>query len=71
MKCKKEALESEVLATVGNEKFHEWKEKKLNASDVKLTISYDMGWNKRSSGNKYDSISGHGFILGKHTKMIL
>ena len=27
-KCKKEAIESEVLSTVGNEKFKEWKEKK-------------------------------------------
>ena len=32
---------------------------------------YDMGWNKRSSGNKYDSISGHGFLLGGNLRKIL
>ena len=26
--------------------------------------TYDMGWNKRSSGNKYDSLSGHGLLIG-------
>ena len=30
-----------------------------------------MGWNKRSSGNKYDSISGHGFVLGGNSKKII
>jgi len=70
-KSEKEAREAEVLATIGADKFDDWKNKKLKANDVKLTISYDMGWNKRSSGNKYDSISGHGFVLGKNTKKIL
>ena len=32
------------------------------ASEVQLVVMYDMGWNKRSSGHKYDSISGHGFL---------
>ena len=27
-----------------------------------------MGWNKRSSGNRYDSNSGHAFIIGGITK---
>ena len=26
--------------------------------------SYDMGWSKRSSGNRYDSSSGHSFMVG-------
>ena len=30
-----------------------------------------MGWNKRSSGNKYDSISGHGFLLGGNSRKII
>ena len=30
-----------------------------------------MGWNKRSSGNKYDSISGHRFVLGGNSKKIM
>ena len=36
-----------------------------------LTLSFDMGWSKRSSGNRYDSLSGHAFLLGCHTKKIL
>ena len=30
-----------------------------------------MGWNKRSSGHKYDSISGHGMIMGGMSKKIM
>ncbi len=30
-----------------------------------------MGWNKQSSGNKYDSISGHRFLLGGEDRKIL
>ena len=30
-----------------------------------------MGWNKRSSGHKYDSISGHGFLMGGLNKKVL
>ena len=30
-----------------------------------------MGWQKRSSGHKYDSTSGHGFMLGARTKKII
>ena len=29
-----------------------------------LTVSYDMGWQKRSTGRNYDSLSGHGFYVG-------
>ena len=31
---------------------------------VKLTVQYDMGWQKRSSVRRYDSSSGHAFIIG-------
>ena len=30
-----------------------------------------MGWNKRSSGHKYDSLSGHAFIIGVYTRRII
>ena len=66
-----EAREKEVSATIGHDKIEDWKQKKIHPDDVRLTISYDMGWNKRSSGNKYDSMSGHGFVLGGNTKKIL
>jgi len=32
-----------------------------------LTISFGMGWQHRSSGNKYASLSGHIFLIGIHT----
>ena len=30
-----------------------------------------MGWNKRSSGNRYDSTSGHGVAIGSRTKKVV
>ena len=29
-----------------------------------ITVSFDMGWQKRSGGHIYDSLSGHGYFLG-------
>ena len=38
----------------------------------RLTVSYhDIGWQQRSSGNKYNSVSGHAFCIGGYTKKIL
>ena len=44
------------------------KEKK---NKVKLTVQYDMVWQKRSSGRRYDSSSGHAFIIGGREKEII
>ena len=30
-----------------------------------------MGWNKRSSGHRYDSVSGHGVATGSFTKKVV
>ena len=49
-------------------KYNEYKNKKLN---VALTVSFDMGWSKRSSGNIYDSISGHALKIGVLSDKIL
>ena len=38
---------------------------------VGLAVSYDMGWQKRSTGKLYDSMSGHGFIFGCRTGNII
>ena len=38
---------------------------------VLLTISLDMGWQKRSSGRTYDSLSGHCFAIGGLRKKII
>ena len=35
-----------------------------NNNNVKLTVTYDMGWQKISSGRKYDSYRGHALIIG-------
>ena len=37
----------------------------------RLTVAYDMGWQQRSSGRKYDSNSGHGLIIGMNTKKVI
>ena len=31
---------------------------------IGITVSFDMGWQKRSGGHIYDSLSGHGYFLG-------
>ena len=42
-----------------------------NNNKVKLTVTYDMGWQKRSSGRRYGSSSGHVFIIGGRSKGII
>ena len=34
-----------------------------NLHHIGISISYDMGWQKRSTGRIYDSLSGHVFLL--------
>ena len=36
-----------------------------------ISISFDMGWNKWSSGNRYDSLSGHALAIGCLSNKIL
>ena len=36
-----------------------------------ISTSFDMGWNKRSSGNRYDSLSGHTLSIGCLSNNIL
>ena len=38
---------------------------------LELTVGYDMGWSKRSSGKRYNSLSGHAFLTGCHSTKIL
>ena len=59
-KAIEEALKEEIKLTLeSKEKYSAWIE---GNSPLSITISFDMGWNKRSSGNRYDSISGHAFL---------
>ena len=38
---------------------------------VGIAVSYDMGWQKRSTGKLCDSLSGHGFIFGVRTGNVI
>ena len=62
-----EGLMLEVQEETGLTKEEFWQSKKM----IGLTASYDMGWNKRSSGNRFDSISGHAFLIGCKCRKIL
>jgi hypothetical protein len=51
----------------------EWKKASL-LGQAQLTQAYvdstmDMGWNKRSSGLRFDSLSGHAFLYGVLTRL--
>ena len=48
-----------------------WRDNTPDRKTVKLAVSYDMGWQKRSSGNRYDSMSGHGVLVGCRTKQVI
>ena len=36
-----------------------------------IIISFDMGWNKRTTRKSYDSLSGHAFMIRCQTGMII
>ena len=42
-----------------------------NNNKVKLTVIYDMVWQKISSGRGYESSRGHAFIVGGRSKGII
>ena len=71
-----QALQEEIKDTLehNNQSYCDWcalsdEDKKKNK--VKLTVQYDMGWQKRSSGRRYDSSSGHAFIIGGRKNRII
>ena len=71
-----EALQEEIKDTLecNNQSYGEWcaqTDKGKNNNKVKLTVTYNMGWQKRSSGRRYDSSSGHAFIIGSRSNVII
>ena len=68
------ALEEEILEQMihkdREEDFKKWKNGEF-VRRVFLTVSFDMGWNKRSTGTRYDSKSGHTLLVGKRTKKVI
>ena len=57
-----------------NQSYVDWcalSDKDKHNNKVKLTVTYDMDWQKISSGRRYDSSSGHAFIIGGRSKGII
>lgn len=50
--------------------FEEWMDGVRN-DQIGIRVAYDMGWQKKSSGNRYDSLSGHCFLFGLDNKKII
>eukprot|EP00957_Ditylum_brightwellii_P081396 6191169-Ditylum_brightwellii.AAC.1 len=38
---------------------------------VTLTVSFGTGWQCKGSGHVYNSLSGHSFMIGTYTRMVL
>ena len=38
---------------------------------IPISCSYDMGWQKRSTGKVFDSLSGQGYLIGCRSKKVL
>ena len=71
-----EALQEEIKDTLehNNQSYGECCdqiEKDKNNDKVKLTVTYNMGWQKRSYGKRYDSSRGHTFIIDGRSKGII
>ena len=71
-----EALQDEIKYTLehNNQSYVnccDLSEKGENKNKVKLTVTYYMGWQKRSSSRRYDSYSGHAFIIGGRSKGVI
>eukprot|EP00978_Attheya_sp_CCMP212_P030598 scaffold113033_cov31-Attheya_sp.AAC.1 len=72
-----EALNEEIKATIEKNQdvygmsYDEYTKMSLfDKPFIKLTVCFDMGWQKRSSGHRYNSLSGHAFLVGAYTKKI-
>ena len=71
-----EDIQDEIKDTLehNNQSYVDWcdlLDKGKNNNRVKLTVTYDMGWKKISYGRRYDSSSGHAFIIGGRSKGII
>ena len=64
-----EATKEEVMLTLTDE----MEQQKFDKGNLlaMISIPLNMGWNKRSSGNRYDSLSGHALAIGCLSNKIL
>ena len=72
----KHAMAEEIKATIVADKgevyYESWINKPASEQErIGLVVSYDMGWQKRASGNSYSSKSGHAFVVGMQTRRII
>jgi len=68
--CEQKGTEEEITATI-NDTEYPIEQNLLEANLHRVRASYDMGWQVRSSGNKYGSPTGHGLLLGAVTKKVM
>ena len=71
-----ETLQDEIKDTIehNNQSYFKWcalSDKGKNKNNVKLNVTYDMGWQKRSSGRRYEYSSRHSFIISGRSKWII
>ena len=65
----RDAIEEEVRTTLNDDaKYKQYLKGNLQ---VGIAVSFDMGWNKRSFGNRYDSLSGQALMIGYLSKKIV
>jgi hypothetical protein len=70
--AQQKGTEEEIIATI-NEIDNPVEQNLLETETPihRVQASYDMGWQVRSSGNKYGSPTGHGLLLGAITKNVM
>jgi hypothetical protein len=66
------AVEEEVLETINDENYKVGQHKLEDDNPLhRIQASFDMGWQVRSSGNKYGSPTGHALLIGARSKKVL
>ena len=38
---------------------------------IRVLVSFDMGWQKKGTGHNYDSNSGHAYLIGCRTSLVI
>ena len=59
--AKPQHLQTKALRLVDDAKYDDLEEL---IGPTPLSVSYDMGWQRRGGGRVFDSLSGHGYLMG-------
>jgi len=67
------ALDQEIKLTLKaqGKDYDTWKASLPRSLNPEIDASIDMGWNTRSSGTRYASLSGFSFLVGCETRLVL